>query len=138
MNLKEILENSTYTIFPDMYSVAKVSSEFECKNVFTISKDSLETTAIYKMGTASTGIIEEKQNYKLIAVNVAVPFYAPGFIATISSSMADRGIAVLVVSTYSRDYFIVASKDIRVAMCEMEKIGLKELKELKEKNNGAI
>lgn len=126
MDLQSIIEHSTYTVLPDLYSVAKVNSEFDCDGVFMLSHDDIESTAIYKKGTAYKGVIEEKQDYKLIAVNVAIPFYAPGFIASISKCVANKGISVLVVSTYSRDYFIIASKDIKTALHEIEKLGIKE------------
>lgn len=80
------------------------------------------------MGTAYKGIIDEKKNYKLIAVNVAVPFCAPGFIATISQQLAKKNISVLVVSTYSRDYFIVSTVNLNDSIIEMNKLGMKESK----------
>ena len=82
----------------------------------------------YIQGTAQTGVIEAKNNYKLIAINVAVPFYSPGFIATISNSLAQNCIPVLVVSTYSKDYFIVQEKDYWGAIYELKKLGIKESK----------
>jgi len=128
MLLKEVLCNSTYSILEGLYSVAKIQKNFSCTEIFMVSLDSLEATAIYKEGTAQAGVIEEKKGYKLIGINVAVPFYSPGFIATISKSLAERNISVLVVSTYSRDYFIVSEKDVPDALCELRKLGIKESK----------
>lgn len=125
MELKKIICNSTYEVLSGIYSIAKVNSDFKCNDIFMVSRDSLECTAIYKMGTALKGIIEEKRNYKLIAVNVAVPFYAPGFIATISQQLAQKNISVLVVSTYSRDYFIVSTVNLDETVIEIEKLGIK-------------
>lgn len=129
MDLKEILENSTYKILNGIYCVAKVDSAFKCDDIFMVSRDFTESTAIYKMGTAYGGIIEEKKNYKLIAMNVAVPFYAPGFIATISQSLARKSIPLLVVSTYSRDYFIVSTVNLEEAIIEIERLGIKQSKD---------
>ena len=126
MEIKEIMSNSTYEVLPGTYSVAKVNSDFKCDDIFMVTRDSLEYTAIYRMGTAYKGIIDEKKNYKLIAVNVAVPFYAPGFIATISRKLAKKNISVLVVSTYSRDYFIVSTVNLSDSIIEMNKLGMRE------------
>lgn len=128
MELKDILCNSSYEILPGIYNVAKVNSDFKCDNIFMVTRDSLECTAIYKMGTAYKGIIEEKKHYNLIAVNVSVPFYAPGFIATISGQLSKKNISVLVVSTYSRDYFIVSTVNLDEAIIEIEKLGIKRRK----------
>ena len=126
MNLAEILNHSTYSVLPDLYSIAKINSDFEMNDIFMVSQDDLDATAIYKEGKTRVGIVEEKKHYRLIAVNVAVPFYSPGFIATIAQVLAAKSIPVLVVSTYSRDYFIVQSKDVCQAIDEMRKLGIKE------------
>lgn len=126
MNLTEILDHSTYKLLPDLYSIAKINSDFEISDAFMISQDDAEVTAIYKEGVVFGGVIEEKKHYRLIAVNVAIPFYSPGFIATITQALAAKSISVLVVSTYSRDYFIVSSKDICQAIDEIRKLGIKE------------
>ena len=125
MELDEILRNSTYEISEGIYNVAKVNQNFKSSNIFMVSSDSLETTAIYQKGTAIQGVLEEKENYKLIAINVAVPFNAPGFIATISERIAKKGISVLVVSTYSRDYFLVTDNYLSKIVDELKNLGLK-------------
>ena len=104
MQLNKILYNSTYEVVDGLYSVAKIEKNFQCSEIFMVSKN----------------------NYKLIAINVAVPFYSPGFIATISNSLAQNCIPVLVVSTYSKDYFIVQEKDYWGAIYELKKLGIKE------------
>lgn len=126
MNLNEILSSSTYNLLPDLYSVAKIDSDFKCSDIFMVSRDDIEATAIYKEGTASKGIKEEKTGYRLIGINVAIPFYSPGFIATITQRLASKLISVLVVSTYSRDYFIVSSTNINQAIAELKNLGIKE------------
>ena len=128
MQLNKILYNSTYEVVDGLYSVAKIEKNFQCSEIYMVSFDNSEATAIYKQGTAQTGVIEAKNNYKLIAINVAVPFYSPGFIATISNSLAQNCIPVLVVSTYSKDYFIVQEKDYWGAIYELKKLGIKESK----------
>ncbi|MFN8553807.1 MAG: ACT domain-containing protein [Candidatus Obscuribacterales bacterium] len=52
-------------------------------------------------------IERNKDVYKLIALNVSVPFYSVGFIATVCDALASAGMNVLVVSTFSRDYIMV-------------------------------
>ena len=127
MELREILYESSYDVLPEVYSIAKVNSNFRSDEIFMISEDSLERTAIFRMGTAREGIIDEKRNYRLIAINVAVPFYAPGFISTISQQLANKNIPVLVVSTYSRDYFIVPNKNLDESISEISKTGVKNI-----------
>lgn len=107
MTLEEILSSSTYQVSKEQFSVAKVDSTCPFEKCFLVTKDEIETTVIYNQEQSINGILEEKRDYVLIAINVALPFYAPGFIAAVSSALAEKGISVLVVSTYSRDYFLV-------------------------------
>lgn len=126
MLLSEVLHASTYDVLDGVYSVAKVQQNFTCPEIFMLSFDSLEATAIYKEGGTPIGVIEQKTGYKLIGINVAVPFYSPGFIAAISGRLAKEGIPVLVVSTYSKDYFIVSRNDLPNALYELKRLGIRE------------
>ena len=69
--------------------------------------------------------MEIKKDYHLIGINVACPFYSPGFIAAISGKMALRDIPVLVVSTFSKDYFIIQGKDMDNAVLVLADLGIK-------------
>lgn len=125
MPIHEILCSSTYDILEGFYNIAKVESDFVCSEIFMTVVDDLETTVIYKSGTAIKGVIEEKNNYRLVGINVSIPFFSPGFIAKISDSLAKKGVSILVVSTFSRDYFIVSNENLSVAVNEIENLGIK-------------
>jgi len=96
-----------------------------------ISIDKLETTVIFRSETIIEQIIERKDNYTLIGIDVSLPFYAVGFIAEITKYFAKEGIAVLVISTYSRDYILVnvvnreKSRNILLSIGMREKTGAK-------------
>lgn len=126
MELDDVLKNSTYHISDGLYSVAKVEKSFKYDDCFLVTRDEIETTAIYEQSKHHEGIIEEKRDYLLIGINVAVPFYAPGFIARISSAFANIGISVLVISTYSRDYFMVSSQNADAVEAILNGLGIKE------------
>lgn len=126
MLLKDVLENSTYNIYQELYAMAKVNTIPPTNNIFMITKDELETTIVYKQSChLDHYIIEEKKGYRLIALNVAIPFNAPGFIATISTQIANNNIPVLVISTYSRDYFMVQDNHIDEVKIILKRLGLR-------------
>lgn len=126
MNLNKIIRNSTYSVSKDLYSIAKVSKRNETDNYFFISVDEIEITVIYNQRNKIKNILDEKNNYKLIGINVAIPFYSPGFIAKITKNLAKHSISVLVVSTFSRDYFIVHKSDLKQAIKVLNKLGIKQ------------
>lgn len=127
MNIDEIIKNSSFKIVDGYYNVAKVSGECDADKCFMIVKDDLETTVIYDRKQKIDKIISEQIDYKLIAINVAVPFFSTGFIATISSSFSKNNISVLVVSTFSRDYFMVKTENLYKAEMILIKLGLIKL-----------
>ena len=125
MKLQDVLQKSTYSIEPGRYCVAKVTDSFDCANCFMVSKDDFETTVICKEEMMQESYLEIKNDYHLIGINVACPFYSPGFIAAISGKMALRDIPVLVVSTFSKDYFIIQGKDMDNAVLVLADLGIK-------------
>lgn len=127
MQLNEIFSSSTYRIDKKNYCIAKVSSSYDVHDCFMVTKDELETTIICENALLKRGYIDVKRDYRLIALNVAIPFYSPGFIATISGKMALKAIPVLVISTYSRDYFLIQNEMIHEAILVLEELGIKQV-----------
>lgn len=124
MNINEVIKKSSYSIFNERYNVAKTRNDCEFSNCFMVVRDELEVTVIYKDSIELKGIISEQKSYRIIAVNVYKPFFSPGFISTLSSHLANNQIPVLVVSTYSRDYFLVKSNHLNRVQTIFDGLGL--------------
>lgn len=127
MELREVLQKSTFIVSKNLYSVAQVTEKCDFSKCFLVSRDEIETTVIYNQSIPLCGILEEKRNYTRIGINVAIPFYAPGFIATIGQCLAKLNIPILVVSTYSRDYFFVTSSNLETTIITLKTLGLQQL-----------
>jgi len=67
-----------------------------------------------------------KDFYRLIALNVSIPFYSVGFLATVSQAIAEQGMNILVVSTYSKDYIMVKDDKLENAKSVLLGLGFKE------------
>ena len=93
-----------------------------------VSRDEDETTAVFEQSKKyKFEILEEnKDSRKLIEVAVSVPFYSVGFLATISQAIAGKGMSILIVSTYSKDYILIVSQKLEVAKIALTELGLKE------------
>jgi hypothetical protein len=98
-----------FQVQPGNYIYAKVSSINDIKSHFLVSRDLDEITVVTTEDKIpSLQLIERNKDlYRLIALNVLVPFYSVGFIATVCDALANAGMNVLVVSTYSKDYILV-------------------------------
>jgi hypothetical protein len=107
--LQEIIRNSSFVIEEGRFVYAKVKNAPHIDSHFMIAKDSDEITIITKEENLNKlDLIEKNKDfYRLIALNVSVPFYSLGFLATVSGAIAKEGLNVLIVSTYSKDYIMV-------------------------------
>ena len=61
--------------------------------------------------------------FKLIEFKITKPFICVGFLATISKTIADKGLNILLVSTFSKDYALVNEKNIESALKAFEERG---------------
>jgi hypothetical protein len=125
-DLSKIIAESSFEIEKGLFSVAKINSNVFPENCFMVSMDKLETTAIFKSETTVGPVIERKDNYTLIGIDVSIPFYAVGFIAEITKCLSREDIPVLVVSTYSRDYILVNASDCEKSRDVLLNMGMSE------------
>ena len=86
----------------------------------------VDLVILYSKVAAKHGIdSEETKWFKLFEVRPHTPFLAVGFIATITKSIADKGINVLVVSTYSKDYLLIKEEKSNYAIEALRELGFK-------------
>lgn len=126
--LQEIIRSSTFEIQAGIYIYCKVTQK-PSGDHFLISQDKDEITVVTTANKLKDlNLIERnKENYKLIALNVSVPFYSVGFLATVSGAIAKEGMNILIVSTYSKDYILVKEHNLTRAKVALIKLGFKDL-----------
>lgn len=127
--VKKIIEKSTFRVEEGKFVYAKVSKAPNIGNHFMVSKDADEITVVTKEENLSELDFEERNKdfYRLIALNVSLPFYSIGFLATVSRTIAKEGMNILVISTYSKDYILVKDDRLEDARETLLKLGFKEL-----------
>jgi hypothetical protein len=113
----EMIAKSNFQIHSGSFVYAKVNSVENTDEHFLVSRDADEITVVTKEeNLAKLALVERnKDDYRLIALNVLVPFYSVGFIATVTDAFAKNGMNILVVSTYSKDYLLVRADLIKTA-----------------------
>jgi hypothetical protein len=127
-NVVDIISKSSFTLLDGIFVYTKVTSIPE-GNHFMISQDSEEITVVtIQEKLAQLDLIERnKDDYRLISLNVSIPFYAVGFLAKVSDAIAGQGMNILIVSTYSKDYILVKADKIDTAIIALKKLGFKQL-----------
>lgn len=122
--LEKIIKDSSFVIEDGIYSVAKVEGGILPTGCFMVTKDQMEITAIYRSDLDIRNVVDKKDGYVLIGIDVSIPFYSVGFIAEITRRLANEGINVLVVSTFSRDYVLVSNQHKEVSRNTLVKMGM--------------
>ncbi len=105
----EVIAASTYRRMPGVYRYVRVREVRHPDRHLMITRDERELTVV----TLSENLMDEPvletsaRSWVLFVVDCAKPFFCVGFIAHTTAHFAKAGIDVLVVSTFSRDYFMV-------------------------------
>jgi len=130
IELKQIIKASTFKIESERFVYTKVSKLPSVYDHFLVSKDADEITVVTKEEKLSDlALIERNKDFCcLIALNVSVPFYSVGFLATVSQSIAEMGMNLLIVSTYSKDYILVKDEKRQEVREVLLKLGFQEIK----------
>ncbi|MDO8668815.1 MAG: ACT domain-containing protein [Candidatus Buchananbacteria bacterium] len=128
--IKKIIKESTFKVEEGKFVYAKVSKVPNIENHFLVSRDADEITVVTKEENLSELDIKERNKdfYRLIAINVSIPFYSVGFLATVSQAIAEKSMNILIVSTYSKDYIMVKDDRLEDAKSVLLKLGFKELR----------
>lgn len=130
-DLPAIIKASSFQIEAGRFVYAKVARLPDMGSHFMICQDADEITVVTKEDNVSglNPIERNKDTYILITLNVSVPFYSVGFLAAVSNAIAEAGMNILVVSTYSKDYILVKDDQLENARTALQKLGLQEMKD---------
>ena len=128
--IDKIIKSSTFKIEKGRFVYAKVSKAPSLENHFMVSKDMDEITVVTEEeNLPELNLIERNKDvYRLIALNISIPFYSVGFLATVSQAIAKENMDILIVSTYSKDYILVKDDMIENAKSILLKLGFQEIK----------
>lgn len=127
MELQEIIKQSSFTLVGDSFVYVKAKKRPTASH-FLVSEDSSEITVVTEENRLSELEYFErnKDTYALFALNVSVPFYSVGLLALVSKTIADAGMNILIVSTYSKDYILVKREHTEKTKELLASIGFSE------------
>lgn len=126
-DLKKIMAASTFQVQEGLYVYAKAKEVPSSRDHFMVTKDADEITVVTREeNLKNLDLIEKnKDTWSLVALNVSIPFYSVGFLAAVSDAIANEGMNILIVSTYSKDYIMVKSDLIERASNVLKGLGFR-------------
>ncbi len=108
MDVKEAIPKSIATVMKGTYVYVKTDKLEKPDIHFMVSKDKDEITVVTEKANAEKlNALEIVGDYKLIEFKPAVPFQTVGFLAKIAEVIANQGMNILIVSTFSKDYIMI-------------------------------
>ena len=122
-DLDEIIKSSKIIVQPGKYAYLKTKfkPEFNC---FLIVQDDEEITVVVdEKNISQVSHEDEVKWFKLLKIKVSMPFVAKGFLAKVTKTIADKGLNVLIVSTFSNDYVLVKEETHKIAIEALKDIG---------------
>ena len=118
-DIDRAVASSAVVVHPGPYDVVRLPAQANLDDLrpFALMRDEHETTVIARPQQIS-GLrpLAREADFALLEVRVVDPFLTPGFIATLSESIAAVGVSLLVVSTFSIDYVLVRTRDLGAAL----------------------
>ena len=133
MSAIELLKQTKIEVSPETYNVISLQSEDwqrllenpelspRMTTPFMIFKDKWEVTLVFDeidFATVKHAIRDAKveRNFRLLSFNVDLDFDVVGFMAEIARILAEAGISILPISSFSRDHLLLRQDDLAGAL----------------------
>lgn len=82
----------------------------------------IPTEALDDFGKRLPDFALSPKNYRLITFTIELDFDLVGFMALVSSALADTGISILPLAAFSRDHILVPADQVDIALQTLERL----------------
>jgi hypothetical protein len=123
MESPEYIEGGKVYVWDETFAIAQ--TEKPLINAFAVIQDKKEITVIMDQEKIhEDDVIQMDNNWKLITFDMVLPLQTIGFLAKVTTVLADEHISVCALSTYSTDHIIVKKQDLLKTLRKLETLGL--------------
>jgi hypothetical protein len=126
--LQPVIDSSWFTIDEGTYVYTHVKEVTHAEKHLMVVREVDEITVLTEISNlpAVNYLQGNKENWKLINIRCGNPFYCVGFIAHITGVLANAGIDIVLISTFSKDLVLVIEKDLQQAVSILIEVGFKQ------------
>ncbi len=122
--LDDVIRSSPIVVSEGRYAVVRLAEPCPLGDAFLVCRDADETTLIAPEAALPwPGAQASETWFRLLAIQMATPFATPGFLARVTGVLAERGINVYVVSTFSKDYVLLKEEDVVAGLAALAGLG---------------
>ena len=95
-------------------------------NAFAVIQGKTEITVIMdQKAIPEDKVFQMDRDWKLISFDQVLPLQTIGFLAKVTTALADSHISVCALSAYSTDHILVKAHNLRPALRKLETLGFK-------------
>jgi hypothetical protein len=124
MTLKpeQFLKKGKVYVWKEVFAVIKSKKPYSA--AFANIRDKNELTVIVDQSKYNErDTIQIEKDWKLLTFDMVLPFELIGFMAVVSTVLAEARISIFVVSGYSTDHILIKEKDLEKAKHVLKKLG---------------
>ncbi len=123
MESPEYFEGGTLYVWDETFAIAQTEKPFV--NAFAVIQDKKEITVIIDQEKIHVDdVIQMDIDWKLITFDMVLPLQTIGFLAKVTTILADERISVCAISTFSTDHILVKEQDLLKTLRKLKILGL--------------
>jgi hypothetical protein len=123
MESSEYFEGGKVYVWDETFAIAQTVKPLI--NAFAVIQDKKEITVIMDQEKIhEDDVLQMDSNWKLITFDMVLPLQTIGFLAKVTTVLADEHISVCALSTYSTDHILVKERDLLTTLRKLETLGL--------------
>ena len=127
MNVKDYFKNGRIFVSKERFAIVKSNKPFP--DSFAIIKDKNEITIVIDQSKINEKlkkrIIKIEKDWKILTFDMVLPFGLVGFLAEISKTLADAGVSIFVISSFSTDHILIKEKNLKKSINKLKILGFK-------------
>lgn len=117
-----VLRKGEFRIRKETFAIA-LSKRF-LPEAFACVRDGDEITVVLDQARLEEeGLIRVERDWKMFTFEASLSFDLVGFLATVSTALAEEGVSLFVISAYSTDHFLVKASHLEKAIHALQRLG---------------
>lgn len=124
--VENYLQNGEVYVWKETFAIAKARGPVQ--NVFASVYDKNENTVVLdqlRLEENKENLQDTDTDWRIITFDLLLPLDMVGFIAAISSALAQAKVSILWISAYSTDHMLVKNRDLPKALQTLQSLGCK-------------
>lgn len=127
VSVQELIQNGEFSLDPEKYAILKTTKFME--DALACIKTKTEHTIIATERAAThtlprKEILEIDKDWRLISFEMELPFELVGFLSHVSKALADAGVSIFILSTFSTDLLMIKEAQLEKTIQVLKELGL--------------